>query len=402
MPSPSRQSPASQALLPSTPMVWLMAIATGVSVANIYYAQPLLDVLSEAFGIAHGRAGLIVTLTQLGYALGILLIVPLGDLLDRRRLVPAVSLGAALAAATAAMAPNFTVFIVASLAMGGASVVAQILVPLAAHLAADEVRGRVVGQVMTGLLLGILLARTVSGALADFVGWRAVFWVACVSMLAVAISLGRLLPDTAPQSRQSYGALVVTSLRLLLEEPVLRRRCVYGAMGFAAFAALWTALPFLLAEPPFGYRESVIGAFGLLGAAGALAASQAGRLHDAGRSGIATGGFLALIAVTFILLGMWPASLLVLVIGIALFDVGVQGNQILNQSRIYSLRPDARSRITTAYMTCYFLGGSLGSASSAWLYGVAGWRGVMALGVGFMAVALIVWGGARLSERTLD
>ncbi|WP_106476158.1 MFS transporter [Phytohalomonas tamaricis] len=387
-------------LAPNDGLVWLMAMACGLSVANIYYAQPLLDGLASAFGVDHGSAGLIITMTQLGYALGILLLVPLGDLFDRRPLVTLISAAAALSSGAAALAPNFTVFMLASLALGVCAVVAQILVAFAAHLAAPESRGRVVGQVMTGLLLGILLARTLSGVLSDIAGWRSVFWCSAGLMVLQALLLGKRLPHLPGQMRMGYPNLVISSLRLLVDEPILRRRSFFGAMIFAAFGVLWTTLPFLLTTEPYHYSESLIGAFGLLGAAGALCASQVGKLHDRGHSHLATGISMACVVVAFVLMGAWPAILLAICVGIIILDVGVQGTQILNQSRIYMLRPDARSRITTAYMSCYFLGGALGSASSAWLYQLAGWRATCALGAGFVLCALLVWAsGKRHAEK---
>lgn len=372
-------------------LVAIMAVACGIAVANLYYAQPLLDTLAHTFGVSTGTAGLIVTLTQLGYALGLVFLVPLGDVLNRRRLIVTIMLGTAGALAVAAESPDIRVFLAASLAMGITSVVAMILVPFAATLAQDYNRGRVVGQVMSGLLMGILLARTASGFLADAAGWRAVFWVAAALMLVQAGVLWRMLPDVRSQHRLSYPELLVSVLPLLREEPVLRRRIVYGAAMFATFSALWTCLPFLLSRPPYGYSDSVIGAFGLIGAVGALSASAAGRMADRGWSRATTGAFLAAVLFSFWLMDVGSESLIAMIIGVALMDLGMQGTQITNQSEIYRLRPEARSRITTAYMTSFFLGGAVGSSLSAWLYQFYGWRGVCVLCMGFALVALLFW-----------
>ncbi|MEJ2380558.1 MAG: MFS transporter [Gammaproteobacteria bacterium] len=375
----------------SATLVLLMATATGIAVANIYYAQPLLDTLSRAFDVPVHTAGLIVTVTQIGYAAGLMFVVPLGDLLERRRLVAAVSVATSLSLVLAALAPGIYWFAAASLAIGVTAVVAQILVPYAAHLAPDHLRGRVVGRVMSGLLLGILLARTVSGVLSDAFGWRSVFWLAAAVMLVQAVVLARALPEDRASVRVSYPALLHSVLHLMRDEPLLRRRIVYGALMFATFSALWTALPFLLARPPYGYGDSVIGGFGLFGVAGALCASLAGHLHDKGWTHRATGLFLLLVLAAFVIMGAAGQSITAVIAGVILLDIGVQGTQILNQSTIYQLRPEARSRLTTAYMTCYFAGGAAGSAGAAFAFGVGGWSGVALLGVALPTLALLYW-----------
>ncbi|MEJ2287177.1 MAG: MFS transporter [Deinococcales bacterium] len=372
-------------------MVALLAVATGISVANLYYAQPLLDTLGRSFGLAGGGAGLIVTVTQLGYAAGLVLIVPLGDLVDRRRLVAGVSLFTALALAGAALAPGFGLFELASLAIGVTAVVAQVLVPFAAHLAADADRGRVVGRVMSGLLFGVLLARVASGFVSDVLGWRSVFAIAAGLMLVQSLVLARLLPAGRGSAGLGYVELLGSVARLVWEEPVLRRRAVYGMAVFGSFSVLWTGLPFLLARPPYGFGDTVIGLFGLLGVAGALTASFAGRLHDAGRTRAATGAFLAIGVAAFALMGVLPHALYAVVAGVVLLDLGTQGTHVLNQSLIYELRPEARSRLTTAYMTAFFVGGALGSAAAAAAFSRFGWSGVAGAGVAIGALGLVVW-----------
>lgn len=374
-------------------LVLVMAIACGVSVANLYYAQPLLDTLATAFRVSTGTAGLIVTLTQLGYALGLVFLVPLGDILNRRRLIVTIMLGTASALVVAAQAPGIGVFLAAALAIGMASVVAMILVPFAATLARDYNRGRVVGQVMSGLLMGILLARTASGFLADAAGWRAVFWAAAGLMLLQAAVLWRMLPDLRSRGSLSYPALLASVLPLLREEPVLRRRIVYGAAMFATFSALWTCLPFLLGHAPYNYSDTTIGAFGLIGAVGALSASAAGRMADRGWARATTGIFLATVLFSFWLMDVGSEHLIAMILGVALMDLGMQGTQITNQSEVYRLRPEARSRITTAYMTCFFLGGAAGSSLSAYLYQFYGWHGVCMLCMGLSLIALAFWTG---------
>lgn len=368
-----------------------MAVASGVAVANLYYAQPLLHTLGQSFGTSEGTTGLIVTTTQLGYVIGLALIVPLGDLLERRKLITIVSTGTAVALAGAAISPGIGSFLFACLAIGLTAVVAQVLVPFAATLAADEQRGAIIGRVMAGLLLGILLARTVSGLIADAFGWRMVFALATVSMLVQSAILWRMLPESRGATRMSYFALIGSVICLFRDEPLLRRRIVYGALGFAAFSVFWTALAFLLARPPYGYNDSVIGLFGLVGAAGALSASFAGYIHDNGGTRLGTGILLSLIVLAFVIMAALSTHLAAIIVGVLLLDIGQQGTHILNQSVIYTLAPEARSRITTAYMTCFFFGGVLGSASSGYVFELGGWQGVTWLGGMFGGIAFVYW-----------
>lgn len=378
-------------LQPSSPLLLLMAIAAGVSVANLYYAQPLLHTLARSFSISNGAAGTIITMTQLGYALGLVFLVPLGDLLERRRLIVQVSMAAVVALAVAAVSPELIWFDSACLFIGITAVVAQVLVPFAAQLASDEDRGRVVGRIMSGLLMGILLARVASGLISDVLGWRGVYWIAAGIMALQTIVLGRVLPLESPQPRQSYVSLLLSILHLMRDEALLRRRIVYGMVVFAAFSVLWTSLPFLLAPVPYGYSDSIIGLFGLLGVAGVIMASIAGHLHDLGHTRIGTGAALSLVMLGFILMGVWPYHLFAIILGIILLDLGVQGTQILNQSTIYTLRPEARSRLTTAYMTCFFIGGAIGSAVAAISFTHFGWTGVAVAGAGFGAIGFLFW-----------
>lgn len=385
------------ALTPSAPLVQLMAMACGLAVANIYYAQPLLDLLTRSFGIASSTASLIVTVTQIGYAAGLVFIVPLGDQLDRRRLIAWAAAGTGAASLSAMISPGIAWFVASSFFIGLTATCAQIMVPMAAHLAAETKRGAVVGRVMSGLLIGILLARAFSGIVADLAGWRAVFGIAGVLMFGLAVVLYRALPaEAAPVSRQSYRATLVSVARLLAEEPVLRRRIVYGGCGFAGFTIVWTALPFLLANAPYHYSETVIGLFSLLGAAGALGANAAGRLHDTGLGRRAVAGFMLAAILSFVGMGLFSNHLVAIMLGLFFMDLGVQGVQILNQSTIYTLRPDARSRITTAYMSCFFVAGAIGSALAGVSYQLGGWPGTMAVAGLLEAAALVFW----MTERS--
>jgi predicted MFS family arabinose efflux permease len=400
MASPPPQHALSRAL------VVLIAVATGAIVANLYYAQPLLHRISTVFHSGPGVTSWVITATQVGYAAGLLLIVPLGDLHPRRTLVVRLFCVAAVALVACALAPNLWFFALASLAVGAASVAGQVMIPFAADLAPEERRGRVVARVMTGLLLGILLARTVSGFVASATGgFRGIYWLSAGLMLCFAAVLWRALPAEGPRPRHTYGALVRTSLRLLVTEPVLRRRAWHGAMAFAAFSALWTTLAFLLSGSPYHYSYAVIGLFGLVGAGGILAANVAGKLADSARVTLSTVGAGVLLTGSFALLWAGRTSLAALIVGIVVLDMGTQGMQITNQAVIYALRPDARSRITSAYMVCYFIGGAVGSVSAGTLYESHGWAGVCLLGTGFGVATLVLsayerWRVAGRSERS--
>jgi predicted MFS family arabinose efflux permease len=372
-------------------LVVLLAIACGASAANLYYAQPLLDVIARDLHVSPGAAGLLVTASQIGYGAGLVLLVPLGDLLDRRRMVSRLLVVCAAALALAAAAPSFAVLAAAIAIVGITSVVAQVLVPLAGTLAADHERGRVVGNVMSGLLLGILLARTASGLIAEAGGWRVVFVVGAVLMIVLAAVLYRALPTVAAATDLPYRALLRSIGRLVVEEPVLRRRMAYGALGMASFSVLWTAIAFLLAGAPYHYSEATIGLFGLAGLVGAGTAQGAGRLSDRGHGHAATGGFLVTIAVAWGLLALGASSLLALIAGVVALDLGIQGQHILNQSTIYRLHPAARSRVTTAYMASNFLWGAVGSAAASLTWSTGGWGAVSALGLGLSGLGLVVW-----------
>src|ERR1700684_4345379 len=371
-------------------LVLLMAVACGAAVANIYDAQPLLSTIAHDFSVSDGTAGLLVTASQVGYAAGLVLLVPLGDLLERRRLITGILLITALALLATALAPSFSVLAAALLVVGVTSVVAQILVPLASSLAAEEERGRVLGKVMSGLLVGILVARTASGLLSELDGWRLVFGISAALMLALSLVLRRSLPRVRPTTDLSYPALLRSVGRLIVEQPTLRVRMIYGALGMGQFSVLWTTIAFLLAGSPYHYGDATIGLFGLVGLAGALAAQAAGRLADRGRHHRSTGSFFLIMVVSWGLIGMGSTSLGALIVGIAILDLGIQGAQITNQSVIYRLVPEARSRLTTAYMTAVFASAAVSSALASTLYDADGWSAVTALGGAFAGLGVVV------------
>jgi predicted MFS family arabinose efflux permease len=387
----SRQVTAVRPSGVSRGLVVLFAIAAGQAVASNYLAQPLLDTLRQDFHVSTSSAGLIVTVAQVGYAAGLLLVLPLGDLLERRRLITALAAVTAAGLATAAVAPVFGLFAAAVGIVGFASVMAQVIVPFAATLSAATERGRVVGAVMSGLLLGILMGRTVSGLVAAVAGWRVVYGLAAALMVVQAVVLFRVLPSYKERTALSYPRLLASVLGIARAESELRRCAVHGAVGFAAFSALWTTLAFLLAGPQYGLGEGVIGLFGLVGIAGALTASVVGRFTDRGWTYWLTGVTSMLLIGGYALLWLGGTSLAALLLGILVLDIGCQGLHITNQSDIYRLRPEARSRVNAFYMTSCFVGAAVGSATAAFVYGVYGWNGVCALGIAFGLVSTLWW-----------
>jgi predicted MFS family arabinose efflux permease len=385
-------------------MVLLFAIATGQAVACNYLAQPLLETLRDLFGVSEAAAGLIVTAAQVGYAAGLILLLPLGDLFERRGLIITLAAITVAGLAAAAVAPSIGLFIVATAVIGLTSVMAQLLVPFAATLAPEAERGRVVGNVMSGLILGILLARTFSGLVAQAAGWRAVYVIAAVLMLAQAVLLYVKLPRFHQSAGLPYPRLLASVLRIARDEPVLRRRALYGMFSFATFSVLWTTLAFLLSGSPYEYGDGVIGLFGLVGAAGALAASVVGRYTDRGWAYWLTGGGCLFTLLAFVSLWLGRTSLPFLIAGILVLDVGSQGIHISNQSEIYRLRPEARNRINAFYMTSCFVGAAAGSASAAFAYDHWGWAGTCALGVLLGLAVVARWATDRqrpLAEREL-
>jgi predicted MFS family arabinose efflux permease len=372
-------------------LVLLMAIACGAAVANIYYAQPLLSTIAHRFSISDGTAGLLVTASQVGYAAGLVLLVPMGDLLERRRLITRIMLITVLALAATAASPSFILLAAALVIVGLTSVVAQILVPLASMLAAEHERGRVVGHVMSGLLVGILVARTASGVIAQAGGWRLVFGVSAALMLALCAVLRAALPEVRPTTTLSYPGLLRSVARLVIEQPTLRIRMLYGALGMGQFSVLWTTIAFLLSGSPYRYGDATIGLFGLVGLAGALAAQAAGRLADRGHHHRSTGSFFLVMLISWTLIAAGKTSLGALIAGIALLDLGIQGAQITNQSVIYRLAPSARSRLTTAYMTAVFASAAISSALASTIYDAGGWSAVSVLGGALAGAGVLVW-----------
>lgn len=367
-----------------------MTIASGLVVANIYYNQPLLVEIARTYQITEAKAGMIAMLTQVGYAIGLLFIVPLGDMLRRKRLILFDFILIIASLVLAAFAPNIQTLMFASLLIGITSVVPQLFVPMAAHLAKPESRGKVVGTVMSGLLIGILCSRTISGFVGAHLGWRAMFMIAAGLMLVLWVALFYLLPEVRPQFAGNYKALMKSLVHLFKTEPKLRLAAARGGLCFACFGGFWTALTFLLEGPPFFAGSDVAGSFGLIGAGGAIMASVMGRLSDKIDTRNLLFATISMILLSYIVFGFFGNSMLGLVAGVILLDLGLQASHIANQTLIFSLQPEARNRLNTVYMFVYFIGGATGTvlASQAWHFWK--WNGVVAVGLVFSSLALLV------------
>jgi predicted MFS family arabinose efflux permease len=372
-------------------LVLLLAATAGVAVACNYYAQPLLATIANHFNVSKHSASFLVTASQIGYALGLATVVPLGDLMERRRLITRLLSISAIGLIAAALSPNLTVLAIASLVVGVTSVVAQVAVPLAASLAAEHQRGLVVGTVMSGLLIGMLCARTFAGFVSDYLGWRAIYVLAALLVLGLVFVLRHELPEYREKGVSSYAQLMRTVWQLMRTERVLQLRSLYGACSFAAFSVFWTTAAFLMSGSPYHYPAKIIGLFGLVAISGVIASPVAGRLADHGWARFQTAAFMVCTLASWLPIALGAHSLAWLVFGIILMDFGVHGMQITNQSEIYRLNQGARSRLTTAYMTTYFIGGAIGSQTGALMYEKFGWNGVCCAGAGFVGIAMIVF-----------
>ncbi|MGG5819049.1 MFS transporter [Falsiroseomonas sp. HW251] len=377
---------------PGRGLVALLAAACGLSVACITFAEPLLDSIADEFGISHAAAGAVTTVTQLGYGLGLLFLVPLGDLVDRRKLIIGQTLLASTALLAVATAETVAVGLAAFAAVGLLAVVTQVLVAHAALLAAPASRGRVVGAVTSGVITGILLARGVSGTLADLLGWRAVYLVASGAMFAVAMVLLAFVPAGPRPSRPlSYGQLLRSLATLFVEMPILRVRAALASLIFAANAILWTPLVLPLMREPLSLTRTEIGWFGLAGAAGAIGATLAGRLADTGRAQQTTAAGLILMILAWIPISLMYTSLWLLALGAVAVSFGLQAVHVSSQSLIYMTRPEARSRLVAGYMIFYSVGSALGAGISTQIYVRAGWPGVCLAGFAVSVSAALFW-----------
>jgi len=383
-------------------MALLFAIACGMAVANIYFAHPLLNALSYEFKIDHSTIGIIITITQVCYALGLFLLVPLGDLLNQRRLIICQMLLSVAALVVIGLAPSSTVLFIGMAAVGLLATVTQTLVAYASTMSAPTERGRIVGFVTSGVVIGILLARAFAGILTDIGGWRLVYLTSAALMLFIVSLLYRKLPDIEIEQKQtslSYPKLLHSVLLLFIQERILLIRGILALLVFISFSILWTSLVLPLSAAPHFLSHTAIGAFGLAGVAGALAAARAGRLADRGLGQRTTGIALVLLLASWFLIRFIDHSLLLLIIGVILLDLAVQAVHVTNQSMIFTLRPEARSRLTAAYMIFYSIGSATGSIASTKIYANFGWNGVCLLGATVSAFALLFW---ALTSRSTE
>ncbi|MBM7044194.1 MULTISPECIES: MFS transporter [Rhizobium] len=372
--------------------ILLFAVASGLAVANAYFAHPLLDVMADDLGLSRTVAGLIVGATQLGYGLGLILLVPLGDLVDRRKLIIVQSLLTAVALVSVSLSTSAAMLLTSMAAVGFLAVVTQALVAYAASLAHPSERGHIVGLVTSGIVLGILLARSIAGTLTDLSGWRTVYIVSALLTLVIALLLWRALPrQQRPQSSLSYIGLIRSLATLLVDEPILRIRGVIAMLIFANITTLLAPLVLPLTAPPYSMSHTEVGLFGLAGAAGALGAVRAGRWADRGHGQRTTGIALALMLLAWLPISMLDRSILWLIVGVLVIDFGLQATHVTNQGMIYRVRPDAQSRLTAAYMVFYSIGSAIGSSTSTIIYAHAGWTGVCISGAGISLATILFW-----------
>ena len=382
---------AAQASELSAQLTFVFSVTCALVVANVYFAQPLLDSMARSLDVAPSMIGFVVTATQVGYALGLLFIVPLGDLLNRKGLILTQMLLSAIALAGVGAAQQWLTLLGAMIAVGLLAVMVQVLVACTAALATPAQRGQAVGTVTSGIVLGILLARFTSGLIADLAGWRAVYFVSSGLMLTLAAVFWKVLPRAAtPRSRYTYPALIRSLFTLLMTEPVLRIRGLLALLIFAAFSVLWTSMVLPLSAPPLSLSHTVIGLFGLAGVAGALAARRSGRWADQGLGQRVTGISLVILTLSWLPIAFAQSSLIALVCGVILLDFAVQAVHVTNQSLIFATRPDAQSRMVGAYMCFYSVGSALGAAAATQVYALWGWTAVCLLGASISATALVL------------
>lgn len=371
-------------------LLWLMTIGAGLVVANNYYNQPLLGKIAKEFNISESTANNIAMLTQIGYALGLLLLIPLGDMFKRKKIIVADFVLIVLSLLTFALSTNIYVTFAASFLIGFSSVIPQMFVPIAAQLSKPEEKGKNVGLVMSGLLVGILVSRVFSGIVGEILGWREVYYIAIGVIIIFGISIVIVLPDIKPTFKGTYSQLMQSLVYYLWTVPSLRLASLRGALGFGSFMAFWTTLTFHLERPPFFAGSDIAGMLGLVGVVGALAASFVGRMTDRmNKNLLITIAVIAMIA-SWAIFGVWGFSYAGLVVGIILLDIGLQSMHITNQTIVFSTHPEATNRLNTVYMVSYFIGGSLGTFISGKAWGAFGWQGSVGVGIGFVAIALIV------------
>lgn len=374
--------------IPSS-LKYFMAVACGIMVANLYYCQPLLGDFTKVFGVSESAAAWINICSQLGYGLGLFFIVPIGDMVQRRNLITWMHVCAALSLAGVALAPDIGMVYFFSVLVGLTATACQVFVPLGAHLASEEERGKVIGTIMGGLLSGILLSRTLSGSVAEWWGWRTVYWIACALMLIMSVLVYKIVPGEKPGFHGTYGGLLNSLVRLFRSQPLVRECAWIGACSFGAISVFWSTMAFFLEKPPFEYSLSVIGVFGIVGMAGAMVSPFIGTVNDQKGSTMPMKiGILVMLA-GYAILFFSIYSIIIFIIGIILIDVGLQSTHIPNLTRVASLIPEARTRLNTIYMTSFFIGGTLGSIFGSYAWNVFGWKGVCSIGIMLVAAGAI-------------
>ncbi|UJF34050.1 MFS transporter [Paenibacillus hexagrammi] len=384
----------------SKALIIFMAVSCGLTVANLYYNQPLLADIGRSFDVDARHVSFVSMLTQIGYAAGMFLFIPLGDIRERRKLIGLLLLAVGISLIGVASAQNLAWMYTASLAVGITTVAPQMIVPLAAQLAAPHERGKVIGSVMSGLLIGILLARTVSGWVGEWLGWRFMYGLAALLMFILAFLVFRVLPVSKPDVQMSYPDLMKSMGTLVKEQRTLREAALIGVFMFGSFSVFWTSLTFFMEGPDYGYGSGVAGLFGLVGVVGAAAASVIGRLADRLRPASMVGFMIATALVSYVGFELFGTSIWGLAIGVILLDLGIQGAQVSNQARIYGMLPEARSRLNTIYMVSSFIGGAIGSSAGGYAWSISGWSGVCLVGGGMVLIAFLIWTWHRLKSST--
>ena len=372
-------------------LVFLMAFAIGVTIASNYYAQPLLHSITHDLNIAVEHAGSIIMAAQFSYAVGLLFITPLGDKFERKHLIIILMVLSTCGLIVSALSKNLWMLIIGTSMTGLFSTVAQVLIPFAATLAKPEHRGKIVGTLMSGMLLGILLGRAFAGAISTIADWHYVYWIATGIMVIVTLLLSISLPTYRNTININYFQLLWSISSLYKQEPILRIRSLLAVISFALFSLLWTPLAFLLSNDPYHYSDFIIGLFGIAGAAGALGSPIVGRLSDKGKGWLATTIGLCLLLLSWLPLSFAQYSIIALILGVVILDFSVQVTHVSNMSAIYQIRPEARSRMNTGYMVCYFIGGMLGSVGSTYLFSHYGWIAIVLSGTILGLIGIICW-----------
>lgn len=371
-------------------LILVMAVSCGVTIANLFYIQPLLADIANTFQVTQVSIGFAAMLTQIGYATGMIFILPLGDIVEKRKLIVIMLFCSTCSLLTMFFSFHLTMLLISSFAVGFTSIIPQLIIPLAAQLSDQNQRGKTIGTILSGLLIGILVSRTAGGILGEAFGWRIVYLIAAIMMIMLMISLRKLIPLCEPVSDLKYTQLLKSMIKLIKSEPVLREASLNGAMMFAAFSAFWTSLIFLLESPQYHLGAEAAGLFGLVGICGALTAPLVGRIADKKGPKFAIGICIIAVTISYILFFVFGFKIWGLVLGVTLLDLGVQSCNVCNQTRIHSLNGEARNRLNTVYMVSFFLGGALGSFLGTYTYAHFGWYGVCAFGLATQMIALII------------